>query len=421
MKFIYKYLKKYHFEVSIGLCFFLPPVGLLLLMFIGWHSLHRVWKEDRLFSFTLGQFLFGSMFISTIGSSIIMNNYSFFLVSALILAYMGIYVKMSADGVQRTFTSFKWLTIAGGLYCYGLYPFQQELMTHPISSFLTGTTLVGATHIEEYERLIGAAYNPNFSVALLLFGLSFLLAECLKSIRKSCWIQLGILMVTVMFFLHAIILTGSRAGFCISIVILTLFTFRWNKLFAFVLITFLALNYKLILTWMPRYNELIRSADVRKEIWGRSFEIWQNHSLFGTSSIGFYQEYFFHYHEKIPHAHNIILSMFAEYGSLGGIAFLIVILINGYKVTWLYLSKETDKKFLDVYLLSLPVILLTGIVDHVLYSPQVAIMAIIILASWDKYTARLYLINPSIWIFTGKWIWWNTLKASKNPKNQTPS
>jgi O-antigen ligase len=417
MKFNYNDLKKYHFEVSIGLCFFIPPVGLSLLMLIGWYSLHRVWKENRFFSFTLGQFLFGSMFISTIGSSITMKNYSFFLVSALILTYMGIYVKMSTDGVQRTFTCFKWLTIAGGFYFYVLYPFQQEIMTHPIASFLTGTTLVGATHIEEYERLIGAAYNPNFSVALLLFGLSFLLAECLKTIRKSCWIHLGLFTVTVMFFMHAIILTGSRAGFCISIVILTLFTFRWNKLFAFVLITLLVLNHKLVLTWMPRYDELIRSADIRKEIWLHSFELWQNHSLFGTSPIGFYQEYFYLYHEKVPHAHNVILSMFAEYGALGGIAFLIVIFINGYKIIWLYLSKETDKKYLDVYLLSLPVILLTGFVDHVLYSPQVAIMAIILLASWDKYTARLYLINPSIWIFTRKWMWRNTWKASRTPKN----
>jgi O-antigen ligase len=417
MKFIYNNLKKNHFEISIALCFILPPVGILFLLLIGWYSLHRAWKERRSVTFTPCLFLFGCMFLSTIGSSIVMKNYSFFLISALILAYLGVYLKMTVDGIQSTFTAFKWLTIGGGIYFYGLYHFQQELMAHPFTSFLTGTALIGATHILEYDRLIGAAYNPNFSVALLLFGFSFLLAECLKSIRKSSWIQLGILAPLVILFMHAIILTGSRAGFCITIIIFTLFTFRWNKRIAFVLVSVITLNYKLVLSCMPRYTELIQAAGVRKEIWMHSFNLWQNHSLFGTTPLGFYKEYLYAYHEKVPHAHNMILSMFAEYGSLGGIAFLIVILINGYKVTLLYLAKENNKKHLDVYLLSLPVWLFTGFVDHVLYSPQVALMAIILLASWDKYTARLYKVNPAIWVITEKWMWRHSWKTSKTPKN----
>ncbi|MBN3554087.1 O-antigen ligase family protein [Fictibacillus nanhaiensis] len=417
MKFVYKNLKKYHFEISIALSFTLPPIGLMCLVFIGWYSLHRVWKEARFIHFTPGLFLLGCLFLSTIGSSFYMKDYSYFLVTVLILAYMGIYIKMTTDGVQRSFTSFKWLTIGGGFYFYCLYPFQQILMTHPIASLLMGTSLIGYPQIQEYERLMGAAYNPNFSVALLLFGLSLLLAEILKCIRKHQLIFLGMLIACVALFLHAILLTGSRGGFCVSIIIVILFVFRWNKLFAVLLINILALHHELIVAFMPRYNELIKSADLRQEIWRNSFNLWQNHSLFGISPIGFYQEYFYHYHEKVPHAHNVIISMFAEYGALGGIAFLIVMFINGYKVLWLYLSKKTDKKYLDVFLLSLPAIFLTGIVDHVLYSPQVAFIAIILLASWEKYTARLYLINPSIWIFTRKWMWWNTWKASKTPKN----
>ncbi|WP_416729754.1 O-antigen ligase family protein [Fictibacillus sp. JL2B1089] len=346
MKFIYKYIKEHHFELSVGFCFILPPIGLLLMLLIGWYSLHRVWKEGQPLSFTPSLFLFGSLFISTIGSCILMENYSFLLISALILAYIGIYIKMKTDGIQKFFTSFKWLTVAGGLFFYCLYPFQQELMAQPVLSYLTGTALIGSTHIQEYERLIGSAYNPNFSVALLLFGLAFLLAECLKSIRKSNWIKLVFFVMLVGPFLHAILLTRSRAGFCISIVILILFTFRWNKLIAFVLIAVLALNHRIIGTLMPRYHDLLQSADVRKEIWIHSFKLWQSHSLFGTTPIGFYKEYFYYYHEKVPHAHNVILSMFSEYGSLGGIAFLIVILINVYKVTWLYFSKKTIRSIL---------------------------------------------------------------------------
>jgi O-antigen ligase len=148
-------------------------------------------------------------------------------------------------------------------------------------------------------------------------------------------------------------------------------------------------------------------------IWERSIQLWQEHSLFGTTSLGFHKEYFFHFHENMPHAHNMVIGIFTEYGSLGGMAFLCVVALNIYKVISFYFS-QNNKMHLDVFLLSLPVILLTGIFDYVIYSPQVSLLMMILLASWDKYTARVALLDPRIISTIRHTMWSFSIKPFKN-------
>lgn len=414
-KSINSFFNKYFFEIGMFLCFVLPPVGILLLLILGCRHLQLVWQEGKRITITPGLFLLGCLFISSIGAALLNQEYSYFLISALLLSYIGLYLKMKSIGVQKTFSSLKWITILGGVYFYALYPVQDFLMKNMFVSYLTGTALVGQTEIQQnYERLMGAAYNPNLSVALLLFGLTFLLGECLKSIRSASYSRLALYAAVACMLVHAIYLTGSKAGFGILIIIFTLFIFRWNRLYAMFLVFIIAINIHLIFEWMPRKARLFASADMRKVIWERSFHLWQENSLFGTTPIGFYREYLHLYHDNIPHAHNMVLGMFAEYGSLGGMALLIVISIHVYKMLSLYLSKRTNKVHLDTYLLSLPIILLTGVFDYVLYSPQVALIAIILLASWEKYTARLSLVHPRILSYVRKWNWNVSVKPTKN-------
>ncbi|MBY6037168.1 O-antigen ligase family protein [Fictibacillus nanhaiensis] len=291
-------------------------------------------------------------------------------------------------------------------------------MTQTVLSYFSGTVLIGAAGInpQHYTRLIGSTYNPNFSVALLLLGLSFLLADCLVSIRKSFFYKLMLQLSAVCIFTHAIILTGSRAGFVIMLILFITFLIRWKKWISLVFLILMLVNIPLIVDWMPRSEQLFESAELRKEIWKNSFNLWQEHSLFGTTPIGFYTEYSSLFHEHVPHAHNMILGVFTEYGALGGIALLFVIFINGYKVLYLYFSKTKNKVHLDVFLFSLPVILLTGAFDYVLFSPQVAFLAIILLACWDLYTAKITLVNPRMAEITMGLIKNHSFLTSKNKK-----
>lgn len=208
--FILAWIKKYFLEIGIFLCFVLPPVGITILLFTGWYSLHHVCKEGKKITLSPGLFLIICMFVSSIGAAAMMDNYSFFLVSALLLAYFGLYVRIKNEGVQKIFSAFKWITIFGGLYFYSLYPFQQTIMNHKVMSYFTGTALLGVSNVHDYQRLIGAGYNPNFSVAVLLFGLSFLLSDCVKNLRKAAYYKLGVKIAIVGLFIHAIILTAQR-------------------------------------------------------------------------------------------------------------------------------------------------------------------------------------------------------------------
>ncbi|MBH0161841.1 O-antigen ligase family protein [Fictibacillus sp. 26RED30] len=411
-------LKKNFTEISIFLCFTLPPVGIALFVFSGWLYLHQIFKQRKPIILSPGVFLISSLFVSSFGAAIAMGDYSYFLVSALLLAYLGLYVKIKNNSVKKTIYAFKWINILGGIYFYSLYPIQQVLMNQKVISYFMGTVLIGHSNVQHYERLMGAAYNPNFSVALLLFGLSFLLAEFHKNIRRTLYRKSALQAVIIGMFIHAIYLTESRAGFSIMLIIFVLLSFRWNKLWASLFVLLLGMSNHIIVNWMPRSEQLVESTGIRKEIWRNSYELWQDHSLFGVTALGFYKEYFYHFNERIPHAHNLIIGIFTEYGALGGVAFVIVVIINIYKVASFYLAKTGNKEHLDVFLLSLPVILLTGVFDYVLYSPQVAVLAIILMACWDRYTEQLHL-SPRVMYYVKKWVSSIPFKSWKNKKQST--
>ncbi len=143
---------------------------------------------------------------------------------------------------------------------------------------------------------------------------------------------------------------------------------------------------------MPR-NELVNlSMQVRKDIWKSSYKIWQDHSIFGVTPIGFGQEYLKDYNEVVPHAHNILIGMFAEYGTLGGLAFLLVICLNLVKCIHLFFSIRSHKCLLDSFLLSLPIIILTEFLMMLLFSPQIGFLTVILFACWDRYTKRMHYV-----------------------------
>jgi O-antigen ligase len=158
---------------------------------------------------------------------------------------------------------------------------------------------------------------------------------------------------------------------------------------------------------IPRVDSVIQASQTRFDIWKGSFTIWQEHSLFGVTPLGFGQEYLKHYNEFVPHAHNILIGMFAEYGTLGGLAFLLLVSLNLVKCVHLFFSIRRKKYFLDSFLLGLPIILLTGVFDEPLFSPQIGFLTVVFLACWDQYSKRiLFVIKlPSIsrineWIYT---------------------
>jgi O-Antigen ligase len=394
-------------EISVLLCFLLPPAGILFLFLIGLHTFYKQWFVKQWFVFSLSSYFFLCLFISSIGASILMKEITYLSISVMILGYWGLYVKILESEKNRLFQRFRFIMIFGGIYSC-LIGWVSKWITFPTAlSYLTGTVLFGKVEPKNYSRLIGCEYNPNFTVYILLLSISFLFALLLTSIKTKQFIGLIWQIPFLLLLSYGVVETGSRAGFATMIVIYFLFFFRLNRFF-FIISTIIGV---FLLKWLfhliPRVDSVIQASQTRFDIWKGSFTIWQEHSLFGVTPLGFGQEYLKHYNEFVPHAHNILIGMFAEYGTLGGLAFLLLVSLNLVKCVHLFFSIRRKKYFLDSFLLGLPIILLTGVFDEPLFSPQIGFLTVVFLACWDQYSKRiLFVIKlPSIsrineWIYT---------------------
>jgi hypothetical protein len=371
-------------EISILLCFLLPPIGIFFLLLIGLNTVRKRWNG---FVFSLSSTFFLCLFISTIGASISMKTLSYLCISVMILGYWGLYVRILETGKNRLFQHFRVIMICGGVYSCVIGGISKWCSFPSVVSYLTGTVLIGQS---DPNRLIGSEYNANFAVYILLFSISFLLADLIASLQSKRFIQIVWQLPILLLLSYGVIQTGSRAGFASMIMIYLLFILRLNRI-SFIISTIVGLSLsKGLLHLMPRNESVIHSIQIRQDIWKSGYKIWQEYPFFGVTPIGFGREYIKHYDEFIPHSHNQLIGMFAEYGTLGGLAFLFVIFLNLVKCIHLFFSIRRKKCFLDSFMLGLPIILLTGVFDEPLFSPQICFLTVILLACWDKYTKRIH-------------------------------
>lgn len=394
-------------EVSILLCFILPPAGIFLLLMIGLHTLYKHWRDKKRFVLSVSSYFFMCLFISTIGAAILNREFYYLCTSLLILGYWGLYLRIVGSERYQLFLRFRFIMIFGGIYSCVIGWISKLYTFPPVVSYLMGTVLFANNEPRNYNRLIGCEYNPNFTVYILLIAISFLFAYLLDNLRNKRSKSLTWLLPLTILLSYGVVQTGSRAGFASMILIYFLFFFRLNRTF-FIVCSIVGLSFsKWLLHVMPRADSVMHASQLRQDIWKNTITIWQNNPIFGVTPIGFGQEYLNRFNDYIPHAHNMLLGMFAEYGIIGGSAFLIVIGLNLTKVIHLFFAFRSKKCVLDSFLLGLPIILLTGVFDEPLFSPQIGLLTVILLSCWDWYTKRVHFVLaiPSItrinyWIYS---------------------
>lgn len=378
------------FEISIGLSLVLPPIGILLLTVLSLSTVYQTIKSKKPFNRSLFSVFLLCLFIATIGSVFEMHNGALLVGSLMILVYWGIHQRIFASKGAVNFERYRWIIIFGGLYNCLLDPVNKWAIHHPIIGFLTGTGLLGDTPGSNYKRLIGSDYNPNFTMVVILLAIAFVLAEMLIRIQKRQYKFVGLLLLMLPVLSLGVLATGSRAGYITMVCIYALFFIRLSKiLFVTVSLVLLGLM-KPLIHLMPRNTSIDSSYLGREEIWTNAIQIWTQHPLFGTTQLGFRQEYNRLFHLEIPHAHDILIGFFAEYGLLGGVSFLVVAAITVYKCANLFLLKRGNKGLLNYFLFSLPILVFTGILDEPTYSPQIALVAIMLMSFWEKYSSRIY-------------------------------
>ncbi|KUP04847.1 hypothetical protein Q73_14565 [Bacillus coahuilensis m2-6] len=382
-------LKRYSsLEFSILLCFILPPIGIILVLASGLNTLWIFIKEKKPLLRSLNSWFFSMLLIASLGAALSMREWAFVGSSLLVLGYWGVYLRV-VDGSFQPFTEkFRNLVVFGGVYnCFIGLAFKGESFPLLVSLF------TGNIHIANMDetRLVGAAYNPNFAVYLLLMAVAFQLAQIFHTVQyrkfSSLWWQLLLL-----FFLsYGVLETGSRAGFFTLIILYMILAFRFGRIAIVAGISTAILVCQGALRYLPRFSRMDDSMDGRQAIWRKSIEIWEQHPLFGVTPVGFGQEYVNAFYEWKPHAHNIFIGMFAEFGMLGGVAFLIMVIHHSFKWSRLFAYEVRDKQESALYMLVLPIILLTGLVDQPLFSPQLGVITVVLLGCWDRYSSGLQL------------------------------
>ncbi|HET7577992.1 MAG TPA: O-antigen ligase family protein [Bacillales bacterium] len=384
----------YSLEWGILLLFLLPPVGIGWMILKGWYHFYQVLSKKGTFPVTPAVIFFCSLMVSSVGAAILLQNGKFLLITGMLIGYCGIYF-YAKDKIQLSdLRRYKWIVIFGGVYIFlfgniQLYIHQHWHVNHPIIGFLTGAKLLG---FPQYDRLLGDAYNPNFASFLLLLAAAFLLTELLAECKKGPRLKPLLFKLALLAAIGtAVVQTESREGFVTLMILLLLFVFRYRWKIGLFLLGVGLLFHDQWMAIIPRTDIISHSWNFRERIWENSVQIWNNHPLFGVTPFGFQHEYDLMTGRSIAHAHNIFLAYLSDYGILGELAFLLLIVTFLYKFVRVLTSMKNDSpKIIDLFLLAFPIVPLTGMLDFPMASPQVMFLVIILLGSWDNYAARFH-------------------------------
>jgi O-antigen ligase len=374
-------------ELGMMLLFVLPPVGIAWLLLMGWFHLYRTIRRRIVADFTVSVFFFLSLLVSSIAASILLHHLTYLLSSIFITGYLGLYLYVRQHGTLYLFRNWIGIIIGGGMYI-SLLGWVQILFHIGFSmngtfSLLTGTRLFG---YEQLDRLFGSAYNPNFAAFLLLYALALLLVILLYKMHQQRRRLNAIFIVCIFVLSTAIIETGSRTGFAAMLLLFLFFFLRlgWKKGIVGVIV--FLLSSPLFIEWLPRTESLGESMSNRKLIWETSVAIWKKYPIFGVTPSGFQDIFENMTGQYIAHPHNILLYFFVNYGTLGGMAFLLMIVVLLYRLLFVLTTYRTHKEFLDMFSFLIPVTLLTGMFDYPMFSPQTALLAIGLLGHWEYYS-----------------------------------
>lgn len=377
-------------EWAILFLFILPPIGIIWLIGMGiCHGINRMLRKENLHILHPPTFFFFVASLASIGACLRTEKVVYACIPVMILGYFGMYLYIKDKRSAWRLHHFSRMLIIGGLYVAMVGQFQlQEEYTYGGDwriGMLTGLMPLG---LEETGRLFGSAYNPNFAAFLLLLALSSLIVGALQASENFKRKKISFILHTALALPigTAIIQTGSRTGVAIMIVLLILFAWKISRWVSASLLAFccICLLYTGSLSnVIPRFESMSQSFETRQVIWEHSIQVWQTSPLFGVTPLGFQETYALFDKAGVAHAHNLLLGLFCEYGVLGGTAFLFLVIWYIHKAVKAIMPSQQHKKP-GLFLFSLPILPLTGIFDHPLASPQTALLAIILLAGWER-------------------------------------
>ncbi|RYL92373.1 O-antigen ligase [Sporolactobacillus sp. THM19-2] len=313
-----------------------------------------------------------------------------FLSTLILTGYLGIYLCLLQQPVRFPLRRFVWITIFGGVYLFvSDHLFRFFSFDSPVGramALMIGQQPFGYSG---QGRLMGSAFNPNYACYLLILALAFLSVELLNAVRtghrRTMLLSLALLPILDL----AIYETESRAGIVIMILIHLLFLFKLSRRVFVPVLTLSVLAAPFVYQWMPRTGSTELSFDKRVAIWKNSLHIFFDNPLFGTTSFGFREDYIALTGRMIPHAHDLFLAVLSTSGMFCFLFFIAVVGVSVYNLIRLQRSSSGRSYTAELFLFALPTLILYGLMDFPLSSPQIMIIVLAMTGYWIRYTARV--------------------------------
>lgn len=379
--------------LAIGILFLmiLPPIGVVLFMLLGWFTIFKRLIQRKRFPLNIFTFFYLCLISASTVALITIPNLSAYVyipVPLLLLGYYGVYLYIFDEINQpfkQWFHSFAASIIVGGLYIYffSLIINKDHLKFKGPYDYLLGRHLLGTIPT---PRLYGSTFNPNLAAYLLLMVIGFSLAYLLRALKERAYVFILLLIAVIVFMILALIQTGSRSAFIAMLVLIELFILRVNWKIGVILPFIPLVRLHWFIHLIPRHGLIDLSYTNRIIIWKTSLQIFKMHPIFGVSPAGFSVFYEAINNKYVPHSHDIFLAFLSEYGIVGEAVFLVLMAtIFTYLIRILLNKPYKGVFFTGSFVLTLPIIIFTGILDHPLFSPQVALPTVILLAFFHRY------------------------------------
>ncbi|MBG9979290.1 O-antigen ligase family protein [Ruoffia tabacinasalis] len=255
-----------------------------------------------------------------------------------------------------------------------------ELLKTINSIHLSDTHLLMNNNFLENNVLIGFTHNTGVNAIVIFINQFFVFISILKSNK---FLKSKIVIFFLLYYL--IFLTQRRGVLLFSIIIFVYLFFLLNKIKPkYILISFFVLSifYYMLFYTAPGNDILIRtfeSNDIttgRTSLYNLMINNFKNNPILGTgvfSTISFLPTY---------HGHNVYLEVLSDYGVLGFIPFVLIILINIYNNhIAIVRTKNNILKLSYVFTIGLQLLFaLLCLLEIPLYENYMLILYVIILA-----------------------------------------
>jgi hypothetical protein len=244
------------------------------------------------------------------------------------------------------------------------------------SSWLQIAFGIGGFVDDPEARLTATFANANLAGAW--FGLLSLTALYYFHHSEQKGYKNFYLIAMVVFFVM-LVLTGSRGalmGTVVGLFVYTYFSFKKLRIGLTVIFSIAVLAALIHPQMIPRINIWDLSLMERLHIWKVSLQLFTSNPLDG---IGLANMYFVDTavtgYYKLAHAHNTVLAFFVELGVVGGLLFL---WMHMSLVVYIYRLNQLDHPLAPIYMALFTVFLIHGMMDHVIMTPQVGMLYVLL-------------------------------------------